>query len=108
MRIHEFPSRSQNHVDAFSWVIYEVTEDHGQAFKRISFDVKELVGIWLDNLQEHSHPLVERVVQASAYELIVNTISPTYSSKTKIENVQNLVSSMVSDFFMGKSAKNGR
>jgi hypothetical protein len=53
----------------------------------------------LNYLKEEGHPLIEGLVQAEVYQFVVNTIGPTYGSKTEIENVQKLLSSMACDFF---------
>lgn len=76
MTVHEFPSWPQDHGDAFSGVVDEVSEDDGQALQSIPLDVEELVCIRLDYLEEDCHPLVEGVVEAVADELVVDAISP--------------------------------
>ena len=87
MAIHQLPSWPQDHVDAVSGVVNEVTENHRQALKSISFDVEKLVGISLDHLQEYCHPLVESLIKAVAYKLVIDSICPTYGSQTQVEDI---------------------
>lgn len=82
MTVHKLPSWSQDHVDAVSRVVNEVSKYHCQAFQCIPLDIEELVGICLNHLQEQDHPLVECLIQTEVNELVINPVCPTYSSET--------------------------
>lgn len=76
MTVHQFPSRAQNHSDAFTRVVDEVSEDYGQALQSIPLNVEELICIRLYHLEKDSHPLVEGVIKAVPNELVVDAICP--------------------------------
>ena len=108
MAVHKFPGRTKDHIDSFPRIVYKVSEDHSQTLQRVSFDVKEFVGVSLNNLQKHSHPLVEGLVETVFNKLVVNSISPADGSETEIEDVQHLLSSVAADLLVSKSTEDRR
>lgn len=104
MWVHELPSWSKYHANALSWVVDKVSKYDSKTLQSIPFNVKEFVSVGLDDLQEDGHPLVESVIQARINQVVVNAISPTNSPQTKVKNVQNLISPVISNLFVCKAA----
>jgi hypothetical protein len=77
VRVHQLPCRPQNHADAFTAVVYEISENDSEALEGVSLDVKKLFGVALDYLEKDGHPLVECLVEALFNKLIVDTVGPT-------------------------------
>ena len=100
MTVHQLPSRSQDHANALSGVVDEVSEDDCQALESVALDVKELVGVRLDHLQKESHPLVEGLIQAVVDQFVFDSVSPTDRSQIEVEDVQNLFSAVASNLFV--------
>ena len=59
MRVEQFPCWLQNQIDTLFGVVDHVTEYDDQTLECISLEVKELLGVGLDNLQEESYPGME-------------------------------------------------
>jgi hypothetical protein len=64
MKVEKFPSWVQDHINAISRIVYEVSKYNSKALERVLLDVKESLRVGLDNLEEESHPRVESLVEA--------------------------------------------
>ena len=100
MHIHQLPGRSQNHVDAISRVIYEVSEDYGQALECISFDVEEFLCVRLNHLKKNRHPLIETILQAIVNKFVIDTVGPADASKAEVENMKYLFAAVIADLLI--------
>ena len=55
-----------------------------------------------DDLQEKSHPRLERLFKSSLNKLIVSTISPSDQPDQLVEQVENLLSTLNTNFLLRK------
>ena len=67
MLVEQLPGWLQNHLQAVSRVINEVSEDHGQTLQSVLFDVEKGSRVSLDDLHEKGHPRIESVLQARVH-----------------------------------------
>lgn len=82
MAVHQFPGRSEYHIDALFGVVDKVTENNSEALKSIPLDVKILISISLYYLKEERHPLIECLIETEANHFVVNTVCPTDGPQT--------------------------
>jgi hypothetical protein len=108
MHIHELPCRPQNHTDALSAIVYEISENHGEAFECIPLDVEIFLGVTLNDLKKYGHPLIKGFIQAVLNQFVVNAICPADRSKAQVEDVQHLLPSMGPDLLIREGRKDRR